>query len=363
MATTDMRAEALAQRTVEAPAGSELPPSAEQILFGAKEPPPFPADNIFPIEWHTDTPKLLKLYDAAREQSWFPNKLPWETLDPRHFTPDQRYAIAYWFGLLAVFDSSGPAVFARAMIHTYETHAEDPVRKCFFLITRDEVNHEEVCQRAIEIMTPGGPLGFTPETALGRLAQNNVKWYFHNGARYWQGFKGGVARHPLAVLFASFLMGEIAATTLFQQMHQKTTIPVFKEAFRRVGQDEARHLRICLTLLENILPKLAPGQKATITKQIRAGFIFLSGILYEPPGEFWELPESWRPAHRLLEEEARGAGLGILSLDERRENWRTALLRMKGLLEPHGIAFPAIPEIGIDGETVAFDPADMVPVF
>ncbi len=363
MATTSTPAEELERRTAAAPADGALPPSPEQILYGAEEPPAFPADNIFPIEWHTDTPKLLKLYDAAREQTWFPNKLPWETLDPAAFTLDQRYAIAYWFGLLSVFDSSGPAVFARAMIHTYETHAEDPVRKCFFLITRDEVNHEEVCQRAIEIMTPGGPLGFVPETPLGRLAQNNVRWYFHNGARYWQAFKGGIGRHPLAILFTSFLMGEIAAATLFQQMHQRSTIPVFKEAFRRVGQDESRHLRICLTLLENILPKLAPSEKATITKQLRAGFIFLSGILYEPPAEFWELPATWRPAHRLLEEAARGAGLGILSLEERRENWRTALLRMKGLVEPHGITFPGIPEIGIDGAAVPFDPADIVPVF
>ncbi|MFI5020256.1 MAG: hypothetical protein ACHQRJ_01205 [Alphaproteobacteria bacterium] len=363
MATTKTRAEALAARASAAPAGSDRPPSAEQILYGAKEPPPFPADNIFPIEWHTDTPKLLKLYDSAREQSWYPNKLAWDTLDPAAFTLDERYAIAYWFGLLSVFDSSGPAVFARAMIHAYETHAEDPVRKCFFLITRDEVNHEEVCQRVIETLTPGGPLGFVPETALGCLAQNNVKWYFHNGARYWQGFKGGIGRHPLPILFTSFLMGEIASSTLFQEMHQKTTIAVLKDAFRRVGQDESRHLRICLTLLENILPRLAPEQKATITKQIRAGFIFLSGILYEPPEEFWELPDTWRPAHRLLEEVARGAGLGILTIEERRENWRAALLRMKGLVEPHGITFPGIPEIGIDGETVAFDPADIVPVF
>jgi hypothetical protein len=36
---------------------------------------------------------------------------------------------------------------------------------------------------------------------------------------------------------------------------------------------------------------------------------------------------------------------------------------MKGVLEPHGIAFPAIPEIGVDGETVAFDPDDIIPVF
>ena len=57
---------------------------------------------------------------------------------------------------------------------------------------------------------------------------------------------------------------------------------------------------------------------------------------------------------------AREAGLGILTLEERRENWRTAMLRLKGLVDPYGIAFPAIPEIGIDGETVPFDPDDIM---
>ena len=145
-----------------------------------------------------------------------------------------------------MFDSSGPAVFARAMIHTYETHEEDPIRKCFFSVTRDEVNHEEVCGRAIQLFTPGGPLGYEPQTPLGKLARNNVEWLYHNGARYWDGFKKGVHKYPLPILFTSFLFGEIASATLFHGMHQRTTIPVLKEAFRCVGKDEARHLGICL---------------------------------------------------------------------------------------------------------------------
>jgi hypothetical protein len=32
-------------------------------------------------------------------------------------------------------------------------------------------------------------------------------------------------------------------------------------------------------------------------------------------------------------------------------------------VEPLGIVFPALPEIGIDGVTVAFDREDLVPVF
>ena len=51
-------------------------------------------------------------------------------------------------------------------------------------------------------------------------------------------------------------MGEVAAATLFHGMYRKTTIPVFKEAFRCVGKDEARHMGICLAILDRLLPLL-----------------------------------------------------------------------------------------------------------
>lgn len=345
------------------PETSAEEPDAAKLMFGMQEPPPFPELNIFPLEWHVHTPKLVSIYDSSRDAGWAPNLLPWDTLKAEDFTPDQRYAMAYWFALLSVFDGSGPAVFSRAFIHTWETHEEDPIRKCFFSIVRDEVNHEEVCQRAIQKLTPGGPLDYEPETALGKLAQNNIRWYYHNGCRYWEGFKKGVHKFQLPILFSSFLMGEVAAGTLFHGMSQRSTIPVFKEAFRRVGQDEARHMGICLTVLENVLPKLTDEQREVITKQIRAGFVFLSGILSEPPEDFWELGPTFRASHKMLEQTAREAGLGLLSDEERTENWRAAVLKLKGLLEPHGVEFPALPEIGIDGLTVAFDPDEIIPVF
>jgi rubrerythrin len=338
-------------------------PDAAQLLFDTEEPPPFPEMNIFPLEWRVETPKLQQIYDAARMPGWSPHTLPWDTLDPAAFSLDERYALAYWFTLLSVFDGSGPAVFSRAFIHTWETHEEDPIRKCFFSIVRDEVNHEEVCQRAIQTLTPNGPLNYEPETPLGQLARNNIKWYYHNGCRYWNGFKNGITKFQLPILFSSFLMGEVASATLFHSMYQRTTIPAFKEAFKQVGKDEARHMAVCLAVLRNVLPHLTDEQRQVITKQIRAGFVFLSGILYLPPEEFWELGPTFHPAHRMLEATAREAGLGILTEAERAENWRSAVLRLKGVLEPYGVEFPALPEIGIDGKTVAFDPDDIIPVF
>lgn len=346
------------------PTTHERMPDPEQLLLNAEEAPALTDRlNIFPFDWRVETPRLMDIYEDARDPGWSPSQLPWDSLDVESLTLDQRYAIAYWFALLSVFDASGPAVFARAMIHAYETHEEDPIRKCFFSVTRDEMNHEEVCGRAITRLTPNGPLGYEPKTLLGRLARNNVEWLYHNGARYWRGYKKAVEYYPMPILFSSFLFGEVASSTLFHSMYERTTIPVFREAFRNIGRDEGRHLSFCLALLKEVLPKLTDEERSTVTKQFRAGFVFLSGILYEPPEEFWQLPPTFLPAQRLLEEKAREAGFGILTVEERRENWRTAVVRLKTIVEPYGVKFPALPEIDVDGESVAFDADKIVPIF
>ena len=63
-----------------------------------------------------------------------------------------------------------------------------------------------------------------------------------------------------------------------------------------------------MAALRNLPPTLGADDKAMIARQIRAGYVFLSGILYEPPAEFRDLPEGFLPAHRPLEAEAAGAG-------------------------------------------------------
>jgi rubrerythrin len=348
----------------DAPTKHERMPSPEEVLSNIEAAPAITGGlNIFPFDWRVETPRLMEIYESSRDPGWSPSQLPWHTLDVESMTLDQRYAVAYWWALLSVFDASGPAVFARAMIHAYEVHEEDAIRKCFLSVTRDEMNHEEVCGRAINKLTPGGPLGYEPQTELGRLARNNIEWLYHNGARYWSGYKKAVEHYPMPILFSSFLFGEVASSTLFHSMYEHTDIPVFKEAFKNIGRDEGRHLSFCLALLKEVLPKLTEEERDTVTKQFRAGFIFLSGILYEPPSEFWHLPPTFLPAQRLLEEKAREVGFGVLSLEQRRENWRTAVVRLKTIVEPHGVKFPALPEIDVDGEDVSFDADKIVPIF
>jgi rubrerythrin len=331
---------------------------------GFEQPPAIAPPNIFPIEWRVETPKLAEIYERAKCEGFNPALINWDKLQPEQWSAEQRVALMYWWALLANFDSSGPPVFARAMIRAFETHEEDPVRKCFFSITRDEAHHEECCQRVIQRLVPGGPLDFVPATDLEEAAHNNVGWLYHNGARYWSGFCRAVEKYPLAILFTSFMMGEVASSSLFHGMARKTRHPVFQEIFTKVGRDEARHLQICIALLEKEAPRLTAEHRQFVTKQLRAGFVFLSMVLWEPPGQFWQLPDYFMPNHRALLDIARDAGLGCLTYEEQAENWKIAIARVARLLNRWEIEFPAIPELDIRGVDVGdIEAEDIIPVF
>jgi len=328
------------------------------------EPPKIEQPNIFPIEWRTETAKFAELYEKAKREVWNPTDLPWKELDPGDFTPEQRLAITYWFSVLANFDSSGPAAFARALVHTYEQHEEDPLRKCFFSITRDEVNHEEFCQRVVSKLCPGAPLNWEPKTDLEKLAVRNLKWLYYNGSRYWKGYQNAFSKYRLPVLFTSFFMGETAATTLFHHMSRSARHPLFQQGFRNVGRDEARHMAITLYLFEKEAPKLSEEDRLQVTRQLRAGFVFLSMILYEPPEQFWQLPPDFLDVHRELEKIARDAGLGVAAFETKRRVWYDAMLKVKGISEKFDIEFPAMPEVGISGkEIVDVNEESIIPVF
>ena len=119
-----------------------------------------------------------------------------------------------------------------------------------------------------------------------------------------------------------------------------------------------------MTILESTWPGLEDQYKEMITRQLRAGFVFLSMILWEAPDQFWQLPDYFRQNHRFLVQIARAAGLGVLTYDEQAENWRQALARVRAIVERWGIEFPAIPELEIDGVDVGdISSEDIIPVF
>ncbi len=93
-------------------------------------------------------------------------------------------------------------------------------------------------------------------------------------------------------------------------------------------------------------------QKMRITRQMKQGFIFLSPLLYKHRPDFWKLPADFDKVDQEMEEAARDAGLGALTLDEKVKFWRDAIEKKRGEIEEMGIKIPAIPEIGIEGVDV-----------
>lgn len=328
-------------------------------------PPPTQGPNVYPLSWVSKTEKMEEIWKAAQKEVWDPQKLPWDTFDVNSYSWEERESIAYWWTILSVFDASAPPVFAAAMIKTYEAHEEDPVRRCFFSVTRDEQNHEQLCGMVItKMLGHTDPLTYVPKTEIGKRLQKNAHWLYFNGGRYWSGYKNAVPKYSLAVLFSSFLMGEIAAATIFHQMAKGCSEIVFQEGFKNIGRDEGRHMAICMSLMERDYPKLNLEDRAIITKQIRAGYLFLSAVLFEPPMEFWDLPSDFIKNQRDGEEIARGAGFCIPTYEEKKENWKSAMLNLKGVLDKYNIPFPAIPEVGITGQEVLdVDLDDIIPVF
>lgn len=337
----------------------------DKIASTQEFPPETAQPNVYPLSWHNQTARLEEVWEAAQREVWDPARLAWSGFDVASYSWEEREAIAYWWTLLSVFDASAPPVFAEAFIRSYEVHEEDAVRRCFFSVMRDEQNHEQMCRLTItRLLEHPDPVAYEPRTALGKRLQKNVKWLFYNGGRYWGGYKKAVPKYSFAVLFSSFLMGEIAAATIFKQMHDHARESVFKEAFRNIGRDESRHMAICMVLMERDYPKLPPEDKALVTKQIRAGYLFLSAVLFEPSMEFWDLPTDFIATQREAEDIARRAGFGIPSYEAKRENWRNAMLKLKGVLDRYAIPFPALPEVGITGEEVPdVDMTSVVPVF
>ena|SRR5690606_8686552 len=123
-------------------------------------------------------------------------------------------------------------------------------------------------------------------------------------------------------------------------------------------------MAICMSLMERDYPKLDVSERSLITKQIRAGYLFLSAVLFEPPVDFWDLPDDFIDVQRRCEAVARDAGFHIPEYETKKENWRQAILNLKGVLDKYDIPFPAIPEVGITGEEINdVEMEDIIPVF
>ncbi|PSN83619.1 aminobenzoate oxygenase [Candidatus Marsarchaeota G2 archaeon ECH_B_SAG-F08] len=327
--------------------------------------PVFPERNIYPIRWDFTDSLAWKLYTRSKREQWDEESLNWERLKEvaSGLERKQKLAICYWWALLSTFDNAAP-VFAYALVKGQEMHINKSYEALITMVTCDECRHNLLCGRSIQCLLPGFPLDFKPQNDFEEKVRRNVLWTWYNGSRYWNAYKEAYNKYPFDVLLTSFMMGEAAATTVFTEMSKNAKIEPFPEAFRNVAKDETRHYAFTHILMQDGLEKMSEERKWLVTKQIRAGFVFLSLITYKPPKDFWRLPQDFERIHFELEAVARDAGLGVPTLEEKEKAWREAVLRVGAAVGKYGVKMPEIPELGISGEEVSeVSEQDVIPVF
>lgn len=338
---------------------------SEKYNLDFNKEPEFPPINAYPPRWNFDNEKAWQLYRRAKREQWDEDNIDWKEVREWASGLDrkQRLAIAYWWSMLSNFDNATP-VFAYAVVKAFENHLDTAVRGILTTITYDENRHNMVCGLAIDSVLPGFPFSFKPQDELERKAMLNVLWTWWNGSRYWKAYLEAYSKYTFDVLFTSFMMGEAAATTVFSTMSRGAKLKQFQEIFKNTTVDETRHYAFTHLIMSDNADKMDDEKKKLVTKQVRAGFVFLSLITYVPPKDFWKLPPWFVEVHEKMEDYARSAGFYIPELKEKEDAWRNAIVRVGSSLQRYKIKMPAMPELGISGEEV-FDikEGDFLPVF
>jgi rubrerythrin len=308
--------------------------------------------NIFPGNWTVKNEQMFKAFDLSFAQNWNPATFPWDELDQKNFDSKERIAQAYWMSKLALFEKSGIGAFGFGAVRAAELNMEDPTKKMLASITYDECRHDEVCRRACDKLCPNWPYGYKTQSDFEARALRNIQALYDDGRRYWEGFLKAWEYLPPEILFAGFFFAEIGAETIFNAMRQTSKLGIYQQTFRNITRDETRHLVATMALLRAMAEKFTLEQKMTITRQMKQGFIFLSPLLYQHKPEFWHLPADFDKVDQEMEEAARDAGLGVLTLEEKVKFWREAIEKKRSEIEEMGIKVPAIPELGVEGEAV-----------
>jgi hypothetical protein len=311
--------------------------------------------NLFPGNWTVQTEQILKTFEQSFTQSWNPATLGWENLDGSGMDLKPRVAQAYWMSKLALFEKSGIGAFGLATLKAAIHGLEDPTKKFLASVTFDECRHDEVCRRACSKLCPGFPYNYDAKTEFERKALRNIQAMYEDGKRYWSGFLKAWEKYSLELIFSSFFFAEIGAQLIFHMVSEYSELEVYKNAFKHITVDESRHLSGTMSMLENLAQEMPQEQKITISRQMKHGFIFLSPLLYKPVYDFWRLPKDFVEVDDEMEAIAREHGLGVPTMEEKKEGWIRSVERKREQIERLGILIPAIPEIGLEGTEVKVD--------
>lgn len=326
-------------------------------------PPDIEFPNPMPTDWTDKISRHRKLWELAEAQHYDPNTaIDWAALKADDFSERERVALAYWFAVNGTFENSGVPTFGYGMVQSYEQHQGDSTSRVLLTVARDEGNHDEMSRRVVETLLPGFPYRRSPGSAAEQRAANNLAWIHYTNSKYWGGYKRAYEDRTLSAVMSPFIVGEAAASLVYMQTSKDARHPVFADILRHIGKDESRHFAFCNYLAQDTWGDLTDLERRSLTKNLKAAYVYISVVFGEPRAPFWKVPGYFSETHHEMEEIARGAGLGIIPRVDRDDIWRRGMLRVKSVTDRYGIEFPAVPELGIDGTEVALTEEDLVVV-
>lgn len=322
-------------------------PAARAQRAADDEPPEIEFPNVFPVEWHVETPRLEKMFSSYVNSQWNPFDVPWHELEAGNFDQRQKIAMCYYWSTLAFFENSIAPVLAQAVVYEFENHFEDPVKKLTGAFVMDECRHDQCCKLACGSLCPGFPWNYKPKDDFERKAIRNIGWLYYNGSRYWKALRRSFGKESLPITLAPFTLGEIIAGKSFLATGRKSQNKAYTYFFDHINKDESRHFAFLWAMTEKHLPELTKEQKAVLTKRLRSAFVLLSVHFHHEPvtTEFWRLPKDFTSVHLEMEHIAQDAGLGIPSEDEKKKLWRDSFKRLNEGLEKHDVEPADVPEL------------------
>jgi hypothetical protein len=328
-----------------------------------ESPPPVVGPNPMPLDWSDKIARHRTLWQMAEAQHYDPNTaIDWASLKAEDFSEDERVALSYWFAVNGTFENSGVPTFGYGMVTSYENHMGDSTSRVLLTIARDESNHDEMCRRTVATLLPGFPFHRERTSEIEKRAANNLEWISYTNSKYWDGYKSAYEQRSLSAVMSPFIVGEAAASLVYMATSRQATHPVFASILEHIGRDEARHFAFCNYLAQDTWGGLREDERTSLTKNIKAAYVYISVVFGEPRAPFWKVPGYFSDTHEEMQNLARKAGLGIIPQKERDEIWRKAMLRVKSVTDRFDVEFPAIPELGIDGTEVALTQEDLVVV-
>jgi hypothetical protein len=307
--------------------------------------------NIYPVDWRVEDPRFLRGFEAAKNRTWNPTKLDWDSIDPKQLSAKERLAVAYHQAMNAMFEYAAAPQFMLPLQHLYENHEEHGVILLGLSTVRDEFIHEEFFRKVGEAFIPGFPFDYKPKTELEEDAINNLRWIEWKQSRTFARYqeKSLLERNPW-VLQVSIMAPEIVGMEVFRGIVEGCPFEMLRHGYKFVDSDEARHVSYGRLLFEKGVQRgLVNDETRNFIAKLASdgilygiGMVALPSLLDVDEKNFWlrpldKVPPRFMETHKELVAVALEVLTG-LNQDDIWQRTRAAVRKVKWVLEHNGIS-------------------------